>query len=157
VRAGAHTRLTIEVIYWSRLVATPKAFLSSVYHNGSICSLKICCPSGGAKPSKRVRRYIRACTARNRSLPRALSTLFQTDESVPTGTKDIPSPRSNRFPTLCQSAMQAPQMAPNNVLIGLLASLEATGSAQRGGKRIASQNPIRSVSHTRMNEIELSR
>jgi hypothetical protein len=110
--------------------------LSSLRSNGSLYSVQVRVRFEGT-PTKRVRRYIPACTRRNRALPKVLSTLCTMDKSTQSkdGAIGTSPPLSQLLPTLCTSAMQAPQMAPNNVLIGLLASLQVVDQKGRDGKR----------------------
>jgi hypothetical protein len=135
--------IKVEPNEWDRRLDVPTTFLSGLRSNGSLRSVKILGRQVGSRAiNKRAKRYIRACTRRNRILPKALPALFHDNESKARAeTNATTTALPNRFPTLSVSAMQAPRMAPNNVLIGLLASVEALvpTPGQHKGKHVTTQ------------------
>lgn len=138
-------RLTIKAAADDRRrgrVDVPTLFLSNLRRNGSLHRVKILGLQEGHVISKPAKRYIRACTKRNRNLPKALTALLKDDSSQLRAANDA-TPLPASFPTLSVSAMQAPQMAPTNVLIGLLASVKASIQRERKGKRVALQHEQR--------------
>jgi hypothetical protein len=136
------------------MLVVPKVFLSSLKRNGSLRSVHVKFDRFGsatANRNKRVKRFFRACMKRNRALSNAISALFETKHAhhvtTGSGTSNTAHPKTMRLPTLYASAMQAPQMAPHNVLIGLLAaSKQAVGRLD--GKRSGRPDPLHSHANT---------
>jgi hypothetical protein len=127
----------------------PRGFLAILRRNGSLESVEI-----RDVKHKQLRpgnsRVMEAIATRNRLLPQLLPAAFLEKDVTGNGNdanhgapaqRSAASAKKRLSVTLCQAAQQAPRMAPNNVLKGLLAARDnsiGSTTSSCGSKRVAS-------------------
>jgi hypothetical protein len=122
----------------------PDRFLSILRANGSLhqVDFKDSCRQEN-RPFECFERIIEAIATRNRLLPQLLPASFlekDIDDDNDSNGAPVASAKKRLSVTLCQAAQQAPRLAPNNVLKGLLAASDnGIGSTTSicGSKRVA--------------------